>query len=491
MKFLWKILGRDRHGRFVRPWALLGPVVVLIIALPLLRPLRHPDPTAVSDEELARLATVQAMVEHGTLAIDDTDFLDTRMKVRRGGHYYSDQPPVMAALLAPSYWAMRRAGVDFAERPDFTIYLLTVLGVTLPVAASAGLLYRMGRLFELRRPWRATLGLVAVLASGLVSYATVLNSHAPAAALVLCAAASLIHVSITNKRVHGSVWLVMSGLCAALAATIDPPALVFLILLPAVIFALRWSVPQRFGGLAVYLLGAALPLALHGSLSSHVDGHGFRVRGPAGNDSLFSFLNPDAHSVALTTGAGAALAVDAPDVADEDGRDSAWDRALAVGERLVSALVGGHGLLSHFPIVLLGIAGVSMVMHRHWPWTTKMLASVTLAGALLLLVLFTVRRADWHGSMFASRWFVVFVPLVVFWAGAWLRRRHGRVSWTIAAALLAFSLAASVVGATGPLPREGFIADDGSERYTVAGALKNLMKPAPPITSEPPAVVGG
>src|SRR5688572_32990681 len=115
MSLLWRILGRDRAGRMVRPWALFGPVVVLVIALPLLRPLRHPDPTAVSDEELARLATVQAMVEHGTLAIDDTDFIDTRMKVRHGEHYYSDQPPVMAALLAPSYWAMRHAGVDFAK----------------------------------------------------------------------------------------------------------------------------------------------------------------------------------------------------------------------------------------------------------------------------------------------------------------------------------------------------------------------------------------
>src|ERR671917_487186 len=74
MRFLWRLLGRDRHGRMVRPWALLGPVVVLIIALPLLRPLRHPDPRAISDDETARLATVQAVVDHGTLAIDRTDF---------------------------------------------------------------------------------------------------------------------------------------------------------------------------------------------------------------------------------------------------------------------------------------------------------------------------------------------------------------------------------------------------------------------------------
>src|SRR5687767_466527 len=230
MPFLRNWLRRYRNRRHVRPWALSAPVVVLLIALPLLRPLRHPDPGAVSDEELSRLATVQAMVEHGTLAIDATDFSATQLKVRRGGHWYSDQPPVMAALLAPSYWAMSRAGIDFATSPHVAIYLLTLLGVTLPVALSAGLIYRMGRVFELRRPWRATLGLVAVLASGMVSYATVLNPHAPAAALVLCASACLIHVSLTNKRLHGSVWLTLSGICAALAASIDPPAIVFMLL---------------------------------------------------------------------------------------------------------------------------------------------------------------------------------------------------------------------------------------------------------------------
>lgn len=470
MSLLWRILGRDRAGGMVRPWALFGPVVVLVIGLPLLRPLRHPDPAMVSDEELSRLATVQAMVEHGTLAIDQTDFTSTRLKVRRDGHWYSDQPPVMSALLAPSYWVMSRAaGIDFATKPHVATYLLTLLGVTLPVALSAGLIYRMGRLFELRRPWRATLGLVAVLASGMVSYATVLNPHAPAAALVLCAAACLIHVSLTNKRFHGSVWLSLSGICAALAAAIDPPAIVFVLLLPVVVFGLRWTRTQRLGGVAAFLAGAALPLLLHASLSSNVDGYGFRMRGPTGNDSLFSFLNPDSRSV------GAAYDSYAFD--DEEPR-TLGERVQVGASRVWSALIGKHGLLSHFPIVAVGVIGVSLVMRRHWPAPTKVLASVSLAGAILLLVLFTLRRADWHGSMFASRWFVVFAPLLVFWAGAWLRKRHSKLGWTLAAALLAFSLVASIVGATGPLPRDGFIAADGSQRYTVAGALWNLMNGA-------------
>src|SRR5690242_15575617 len=51
----------------VRPWAVAGPALILLIALPLLRPLRHP--AEIADDEWLRLRTVQALVEHRTLAI--------------------------------------------------------------------------------------------------------------------------------------------------------------------------------------------------------------------------------------------------------------------------------------------------------------------------------------------------------------------------------------------------------------------------------------
>src|SRR5688500_18133777 len=100
MPLLRNWLRQYRNGRHVRPWALSVPVVVLLIALPLLRPLRHPEPDTMSDDERARLATVQALVEHGTLAINDSTFVDTRFKVRRGGYWYSNQPPTLSVLLA-------------------------------------------------------------------------------------------------------------------------------------------------------------------------------------------------------------------------------------------------------------------------------------------------------------------------------------------------------------------------------------------------------
>ncbi len=83
-----------------------------------------------------------------------------------------------------------------------------------------------------------------------------------------------------------------------------------------------------------------------------------------------------------------------------------------------------------------------------------------------------------------TRWFVVFGPLVLFWSGAWLRKSHRPMSWVAAGVLLAFSVAVSLIGATGPLPRGGFVRD-GTDRYTAAEALSRLVRPVPAVPDVP------
>ena len=492
MPLLRNWLRRYRHRRHVRPWALSVPVVVLLIALPLLRPLRHPEEHLISDDERARLATVQALVEHKTLAIDDTAFADTALKVRRDDRWYSNQPPTFSVLLAGTYWLLHRWGHSFDTNPNWVMYLLTLAGTTLPVAFAGGLVYRMGRLFELLRPWRAGLALAVVLGSGFISYATVLNAHAPAAALVLASAASLIHVTITNRRVHGSIWLAVSGACAALAAALEPAAVLFVLLFGAVVLALRWTALQRIAGLLVYLLAAGVPVLLHVALVQRTTGNVWQGSGLGRERPAADFgQGDDAAATATATGAGAVggvagVSVRFPEFEYEDVEPaSTWDPLWEGLARVAAAFFGRHGVLSHFPVVLMGVVGVTMVMHRHWPTTTKVLASATLVGGGVIIVMYALRAIDWRQAMFGTRWFVVFMPLTVFWAGVWLRRRHRTSSWVIAGLLLGFSVTVSLLGATGSLPKDGFPV------YTAAGAARNLVRPARPAPDANPSAVAG
>ncbi|HEY7117336.1 MAG TPA: hypothetical protein VH475_12160, partial [Tepidisphaeraceae bacterium] len=125
-------------------------------------------------------------------------------------------------------------------------------------------------------------------------------------------------------------------------------------------------------------------------------------------------------------------------------------------------------LLSHFPVIVIGILGLSLVLRRHWPASTKIMAGVTLAGAVMIVTASIVLRVDWTAAMFGPRWFIVFLPLTLFWAGAWLRKPHRAITWAVAAALLVFSTAVSILGATAPFVR----APVG--QYTVVAALKHI-----------------
>src|SRR3954468_14686332 len=108
----------------IRPWALAAPILILLIALPLLRPLRHP--LEISRQEASLLASVQGRVEHQHLWLTTPE-------------PKQDPLPVFALLLCGPYWVMRQTGLALHQTNALVSYLLTLIGVTIPVAASAGL----------------------------------------------------------------------------------------------------------------------------------------------------------------------------------------------------------------------------------------------------------------------------------------------------------------------------------------------------------------
>jgi hypothetical protein len=449
----------------VRPWALAVPVLVLIIACPLLRPLRHTLPGEISRDEVTRLATVQAIVEHGTL-----DLVEAGTRAGPYGIAWTEtdgirQPPMLAVLLSPAYWLMRQSGTTIESNPAAVAYVLTLLGVTIPVAVAGGLIYRMARFFELRRKWRTLLGFVVVFGTGLISYATVLNAHAPAAVLVLAGCAALIHTAMTARSYWLWAFVTLAGLLLALAATIDPPAIIFLPLIAFVVLAFRWRARYRLLGLCCYALGAAIPLGANVLITGTIADY---------------FLPAEMRGEAPVLPSAPVVTLDQTLFAPEED-PSFGSLVLKDVGNLLSALVGGHGLLSHFPVLVMGVLGIGAVMHRHWSVATKVFATATAGAAVVIIIGCVIWLVDWSDAMFAVRWFIVFTPLLAFWAGAWMRRSHRPATWGLVAALAAFSIAVSLLGATNPFPREGY------RGYSALGALRSITGTP---SSDKPALAG-
>ena len=449
-------------------------------------------------------------------AVDQSPF-----NSQAAGQHPSPPPPaVWVTADAPAYpialggivWLLGRVGLTFAREPDQTLYALTLVGATLPVALAAALVYRMGRAFELKRPWRAGLALGCVFATGWFASAVVLNPRAPAAAGVVLACGLVLHVQRSRRPRYAVAWLMPAGLCVAGAGVLDPAALPFWLIVPAGTVALRIGWRERLIGLGLLLAGAAGPIALHATINTRISGGlipaGWRggpgplagravgrgaVEGPLGGapaggwawrDGVVRDATPadrsgrdggarpdggarrdgeargdrrargfDASDPAARDGArdgmtgdtrvsgrasqdgvspdraspdgadrgGASQDGASPDRASPDGADrggaspdraspdgadrggassgqadyfgespvgpGAWGVAGRFVRGVIVALAGSDGLFTRSPAVLLGLAGVGVVLRRHWAWVLKIIAGGSIAGLAGLLVL--------------------------------------------------------------------------------------------------------
>ena len=454
----------------VRPWALIAPVLTLVICLPLLRPLRQPDPSQISDDEKARLAMVEAIVEQHSLRIDRGSFPEASDPLRSADAKYASVPPMQSVVASPIYWILRQRGLSFRDDLVMVRYLLVLLCVTVPVALSAGMVYRLGRLVELPRPARAGLALLVMLPVGLLTTAVTFGPHAPAAVLLLAAVTCIRHIAVSEHPRRSMGWLVVAGVSAALAATFEASSMVLLVLLPLVIMAMRWPRSWRMTGVLLYVAGMVPVFCLNAWLI-------YQMTGTINPLPLGSLEGPDlsvaGNRVTLIGIAAGGAGIDAgnDDVVEVGAVEQAWASVSVWIGRLLDSLLGRQGVLSHFPVVLIGVWGALTTLRRHWASTTKTMAAIILVAGMILLLVHCVWSRGGPHAAFGPDWILVLLPVVMIWSGSWLRRPHYTQTWIVAALACGLSLAVAIIGATDHSPREGY------RGYSVAEAVARLGSP--------------
>lgn len=362
------------------------------------------------------------------------------------GRFYSSQPPMLAALMAGGYLPMRYGGLLLGENPTLVPYLLTVMFATLPVAGVAGMVYRLGRVMALRRLYRTLLALLAVMGSGLLAYGTYINPIAPSAVLLMLAVACVMHMVANAAPQRDGGWLLLAGLSAGTAACILPVLALPAVCIGVLIFAIRWSRGWRVAGLALYLTGFAPPLAADAMLTADA---------PLQLSQLIAGSEPSAR----------VLTVD-----DEDFGETR-SVAVAAGRVLIRVgyvLVGPFGILSHVPLIGVGVVAGVMVLQRNWPGATKSLAGLSL-GSLVWCVGSEALTGPWKNERpFGPAGSAAVLPLLVLITGIILHSRW-RPGWVVAIAVLALlSCAVTLLGAASPMLRGGYT------NYSVYAAIMRL-----------------
>jgi hypothetical protein len=410
-----------------RPAPAARGLLPAVLTLAALVPLVHAR-VFEAGNDASRFATIEALVDQGTGAIDGSRYHWTVDRVAFGGHDYSNKPPLLAVIGAGVYWLLERgAGLNFATDEPAVVWSLTFLLAALPSAVLVGLFHR-----SMARVWAANaidgrlLALTtAALASGtiLTSFSTTFANHTLAAALLFAAC---------DAAWSGSGLL--AGLAIGLVAGIDTvPGLLFA---PAVGVILADTAGRR--GLLRYtaaLAGAGALLV--GSNLLVVGSPWFPKMVPGAVDSS-SRMGPSIAGVLLP---------------------SSWWYPI-------SALFGWHGFFSVSPVLLFGAVGMARSMRAGtapFPrrWTVALAAAcVVMIGGHALFV------GSYGGWSYGFRYLVPIVPVLLFFAPAAL----GASGRRLFVPALAFSCLTALLGAYHPWPPGD---EPGTGRHPVASLVTN------------------
>ena len=210
----------------------------------------------LSANDRSRWATVRALVDHGTFALDEVIFRNrdpakrdrewysidmVRHKGPDGAeHYYSSKPPLPTVMMAGAYWCLRQAtGATLAEHPFYVVRCLLLLANVLPLAVYLWLLVRLVERYG-RTDWgRLFIAASAAYGTFLTTFAVTLNNHVWAAVSAAVALYATLAIWCEGRRELR--YFVLAGLCSAFAVVNELPALSLAALLAA---ALLFRAPR-------------------------------------------------------------------------------------------------------------------------------------------------------------------------------------------------------------------------------------------------------
>jgi hypothetical protein len=349
----------------------------------------------LSANDRSRWATVRALVDHGTYAIDRVitqrgwNTIDkVRHRDRQGEmRYYSSKPPLFPTLMAGEYWVIKKVtGATLAKQPFYVGRLMLLLTNLLPLAVYLAIL---AFLFEqyAQSSWAAiVLAACATFGTFVTTFGITINNHVPAAVGVAVSLWGLLRI-VADRQAEVR-WHALTGLGAAWAAANELPALSWLALCSLAAVVVNW---RRA------LMGLLPPVIIVAA--------GFLATNYVAHDSL---RPPYMHRH------GADNWYDYPGTYWHDDVRKGIDR----GERsravyALHVLVGHHGIFSLTPIWILAAAGCVLGLWNERP-EMRWLAAITGLLSLVCIAFYLNRPLidrNYGGMTSGFRWVFWISPL--------------------------------------------------------------------------------
>ncbi|MBN1944685.1 MAG: hypothetical protein JW797_03370 [Bradymonadales bacterium] len=402
-------------GRYTCGIQRLAGVVVLVSLLSLCLSAAL---TEVEGNPASRLASIEALVDHGRWRIDDSVFLYVTVdKVQMEDGFYSSKPPLMAAAGAVCYQALSSlTGLSFEHNQRLVVALLRIAMQVLPFLCGLVLAGRFSAArLQQERVWLWGF-LSLAMGTFLFGYSATINNHTLASLLVL---ASLIGTLRLGEERSAGWWLYLgTGLVTCGAVVLDFGAALF-----ALGAAIYLVVRVRRPVCLWFFLGAALPALVHFHLTYRLTGSLLPFYGQDGlYDYPGSYWNRPRDFDALT--------------------EPGWVYAF-------HTLVGHHGLFSMTPLFCWSIPGIVTLMksptRKGEGWLIGTVCTATVAVYILL------GPRNYGGTAMGMRWLFVLVPLL--WYSALVHADRTVLSprlWTLFKVSVGLGMVHALAALTGP-----------------------------------------
>jgi len=370
----------------------------------------------------SRLATVEALVDHHTLAIDDSIFVrvpppgdaaaspyppddallqakGTQDKLFINGHYYSDKSPVPALLLAGVYEVWQAGtGLTARQRPDLFCLLMTLSSSGSAYVLAVWCVYRIGGAVGLACGPRLVLTASFGLCTLALPYAAHVNNHV--LLLAVCAALVLGFLRLAEARTAGRTpwgWLAGLGALTGLGYSIDLGFGPVLVVCAGALVVFRC---RRLAAVAVFALAALPWLVLHHAVNYATGGTLVPANAVA---AYFEWPGCPFNAANMTGG---------------------WKHD-SVGHFLLYAaglLAGKKGLLGHNLPLLLALPALWYLLRRS-PELPEVLFAAGLLGGVWLM--YAVNSNNSSGLCLSIRWLVPLLAPGYYLLALHLKRSAG------------------------------------------------------------------
>jgi len=375
-------------------------------------------PKAMSWNDSSRMATIQSLVDRGSLAIGSTDFT-TEDRVYLNGTFYSDKPVTPQLFGALVYAPLSALGVKLHPGWNLAYYLITLLTVKLLWFLALVAFFKALGFTNLNSARRLWLTVAMGLGTLTLSWSATFSNHSWAASFVTIGFYFFIKARHAGRRARG---LFLSGLALGLAGSSDVPTLI----LPVVFGCYQLFDARLRRGLLSYITALAVAVAPWLVVNYAISGSLVPVQLVQQN-----FLWPGSPWTPDMLSGGQ---INSPDF---------------VATYLPGLLVGDRGFFFYSPFAWIAIPLMVAEFIRRRQFSIEALAATT--ATVVIIGYYALYSNNYGGASYSIRWFVPLLPLWMFFLYPLLEGRV-RWRWVVFFALLAVSVPIAVIGAWDPWP---------------------------------------